>query len=139
MPMILHCLTVFLERRMCDLELYVLLGCTILGTTMPQRGRDFGIGRDPRQRQHGGRRLTAAIYIILCHQFHQRDLASLVFRRGSIVSFSTILCLSINTTNMREIVHLQAGQCGNQIGSKFWQVGLCFSCRYKTLRLRSIS
>jgi hypothetical protein len=23
---------------------------------------------------------------------------------------------------MREIVHLQAGQCGNQIGSKFWQV-----------------
>ena len=24
--------------------------------------------------------------------------------------------------NMREIVHLQAGQCGNQIGSKFWEV-----------------
>lgn len=24
---------------------------------------------------------------------------------------------------MREIVHLQAGQCGNQIGSKFWEVG----------------
>ena len=23
---------------------------------------------------------------------------------------------------MREIVHLQAGQCGNQIGSKFWEV-----------------
>jgi hypothetical protein len=23
---------------------------------------------------------------------------------------------------MREIVHIQAGQCGNQIGSKFWQV-----------------
>ena len=22
---------------------------------------------------------------------------------------------------MREIVHLQAGQCGNQIGSKFWE------------------
>jgi hypothetical protein len=26
---------------------------------------------------------------------------------------------------MREIVHLQAGQCGNQIGSKFWEVGTC--------------
>ncbi|XP_035662399.1 uncharacterized protein LOC118406454 [Branchiostoma floridae] len=26
------------------------------------------------------------------------------------------------TFNMREIVHLQAGQCGNQIGSKFWEV-----------------
>ncbi len=24
--------------------------------------------------------------------------------------------------DMREIVNLQAGQCGNQIGSKFWQV-----------------
>merc|ERR1712243_41298 len=28
------------------------------------------------------------------------------------------------TTNirMREIVHLQAGQCGNQIGAKFWEI-----------------
>merc|ERR1711862_786668 len=25
------------------------------------------------------------------------------------------------TTNMREIVHIQAGQCGNQIGAKFWE------------------
>jgi hypothetical protein len=25
---------------------------------------------------------------------------------------------------MREIVHLQAGQCGNQIGAKFWEVCL---------------
>merc|ERR1719370_2485972 len=23
---------------------------------------------------------------------------------------------------MREIVHVQAGQCGNQIGSKFWEI-----------------
>ena len=23
---------------------------------------------------------------------------------------------------MREIVHLQVGQCGNQIGNKFWEV-----------------
>jgi len=27
-----------------------------------------------------------------------------------------------NTTKMREIVHVQAGQCGNQIGAKFWEV-----------------
>jgi len=26
------------------------------------------------------------------------------------------------TTTMREIVHIQAGQCGNQIGAKFWEV-----------------
>ena len=23
---------------------------------------------------------------------------------------------------MREIVHVQVGQCGNQIGGKFWQI-----------------
>jgi hypothetical protein len=23
---------------------------------------------------------------------------------------------------MREILHVQAGQCGNQIGAKFWEV-----------------
>merc|ERR1712113_1080236 len=27
-----------------------------------------------------------------------------------------------NLKRMREIVHLQAGQCGNQIGAKFWEV-----------------
>merc|ERR1711890_160982 len=26
------------------------------------------------------------------------------------------------TVTMREIVHLQAGQCGNQIGAKFWEI-----------------
>merc|ERR1711957_593987 len=26
------------------------------------------------------------------------------------------------TFQMREIVHIQAGQCGNQIGAKFWEV-----------------
>merc|ERR1711971_992319 len=25
-------------------------------------------------------------------------------------------------TTMREIVHIQAGQCGNQIGAKFWEI-----------------
>merc|ERR1712126_226470 len=31
--------------------------------------------------------------------------------------------LTHNTTYiMREIVHLQAGQCGNQIGAKFWEI-----------------
>merc|ERR1711976_1054322 len=29
---------------------------------------------------------------------------------------------STKTFNMREIVHIQAGQCGNQIGAKFWEV-----------------
>lgn len=27
---------------------------------------------------------------------------------------------------MREIVHIQGGQCGNQIGAKFWEVRVCF-------------
>jgi len=29
---------------------------------------------------------------------------------------------------MREIVHIQAGQCGNQIGAKFWEVRRSFDC-----------
>ena len=37
---------------------------------------------------------------------------------------------------MREIVHLQAGQCGNQIGAKFWEIiseghGIDPTCSYK--------
>ena len=27
-----------------------------------------------------------------------------------------------HTDTMREIVHIQGGQCGNQIGAKFWEV-----------------
>jgi hypothetical protein len=27
---------------------------------------------------------------------------------------------------MREIVHIQGGQCGNQIGAKFWEVSRAF-------------
>ncbi|CAI8032863.1 Tubulin beta-4B chain, partial [Geodia barretti] len=38
--------------------------------------------------------------------------------------FSLLLrpSLFLDTSKMREIVHLQAGQCGNQIGAKFWEV-----------------
>ena len=28
----------------------------------------------------------------------------------------------LTSADMREIVHLQAGQCGNQIGAKFWEI-----------------
>ena len=32
-------------------------------------------------------------------------------------------CISLLKLNkMREIVHIQGGQCGNQIGAKFWEV-----------------
>jgi hypothetical protein len=30
---------------------------------------------------------------------------------------------------MREIVHIQAGQCGNQIGAKFWEVSCALALR----------
>ncbi len=29
---------------------------------------------------------------------------------------------TLKQTDMREIVHIQGGQCGNQIGAKFWEV-----------------
>ena len=33
-----------------------------------------------------------------------------------------ILILWKSYREMREIVHLQIGQCGNQIGTKFWEI-----------------
>ena len=38
------------------------------------------------------------------------------------VNLVFLLCEAQNSINMREIVHIQAGQCGNQIGAKFWEV-----------------
>merc|ERR1711865_115593 len=35
---------------------------------------------------------------------------------------SSAFTFSKNSTNMREILHIQGGQCGNQIGAKFWEV-----------------
>ena len=32
---------------------------------------------------------------------------------------------------MREIVHIQGGQCGNQIGAKFWEVRLFSFLHYQ--------
>lgn len=45
-------------------------------------------------------------------------LISLKFVRVSII-YATILKFFI--PSMREIIHLQTGQCGNQIGTKFWE------------------
>ena len=43
-----------------------------------------------------------------------------------IILVSELLQLSetfqLLTSTMREIVHVQAGQCGNQIGAKFWEI-----------------
>ena len=40
-----------------------------------------------------------------------------------ILSLVHTFVLILQTFNpiMREIVHIQAGQCGNQIGAKFWE------------------
>ena len=35
---------------------------------------------------------------------------------------------------MREIVHVQAGQCGNQIGAKFWEI-IRYVKQYETIEL----
>ncbi|RWW63054.1 hypothetical protein BHE74_00029796, partial [Ensete ventricosum] len=38
------------------------------------------------------------------------------------LSLSLYLCVCVCSATMREILHVQAGQCGNQIGGKFWEV-----------------
>ena len=56
-------------------------------------------------------------------------------RRARSNLFSVLVLNSSNTYTMREIVHLQAGQCGNQIGAKvrmFYSRRLWFLiCRLK--------
>lgn len=37
-------------------------------------------------------------------------------------------CAFIRFAAMREIVHIQGGQCGNQIGAKFWEVCVPSCC-----------
>uniref|UniRef100_A0A183UUM9 Tubulin beta chain n=1 Tax=Toxocara canis TaxID=6265 RepID=A0A183UUM9_TOXCA len=40
---------------------------------------------------------------------------------SAIYSWRGLVCVH-SAREMREIVHIQAGQCGNQIGTKFWEV-----------------
>ena len=43
---------------------------------------------------------------------------------------------------MREIVHLQAGQCGNQIGQKFWEVSsedMQYVCDYENKNIETLN
>ncbi|MQL77622.1 hypothetical protein Taro_010031 [Colocasia esculenta] len=47
------------------------------------------------------------------------------FLRGFFLQISTSSCrelAEISPAKMREILHVQGGQCGNQIGAKFWEV-----------------
>merc|ERR1712170_99572 len=44
------------------------------------------------------------------------------YKQDSHITLQVVTTSKHKTFNMREIVHLQAGQCGNQIGAKFWEV-----------------
>lgn len=53
----------------------------------------------------------------------------LLFSSPSLLFFSVVCGLGLvvfrashSLSKMREILHIQGGQCGNQIGSKFWEV-----------------
>ena len=40
---------------------------------------------------------------------------------------------------MREIVHIQGGQCGNQIGAKFWEVSTePFGCFWERVGVQEV-
>ena len=59
--------------------------------------------------------------LYLC--FHQSITANhLVLVIHVIIHISPFRQPSTLPTTMREIVHVQAGQCGNQIGAKFWEI-----------------
>ena len=55
---------------------------------------------------------------LVCHNSsHQEDQTPSVKPTSHLATFRHLL-----TCTMREIVHVQAGQCGNQIGAKFWEI-----------------
>ena len=56
--------------------------------------------------------------------FYQRKIEK---RHSKLYFFISWWILDLNLysnskSEMREIVHVQGGQCGNQIGAKFWEV-----------------
>merc|ERR1712170_231576 len=44
------------------------------------------------------------------------------YKQDSHITLQVVTTSKHKTFKMREIVHIQAGQCGNQIGAKFWEV-----------------
>merc|ERR1712170_238822 len=44
------------------------------------------------------------------------------YKQDSHITLQVVKPPTHKTFKMREIVHIQAGQCGNQIGAKFWEV-----------------
>lgn len=69
---------------------------------------------------------------------YKKDLGTLILKRIRSVTWQCFQCRSgspgvyftgsgshrypHHSVSMREIIHIQAGQCGNQIGSKFWEI-----------------
>merc|ERR1739848_717237 len=64
----------------------------------------------------GSRNRTACQKVRLDYHKYQQQL----FLQVSIHRY--LQTISATNIKMREIVHVQAGQCGNQIGAKFWEI-----------------
>jgi hypothetical protein len=47
---------------------------------------------------------------------------ALILTTRSIFEIKRFIIIITSLIMVREIVHIQAGQCGNQIGAKFWEV-----------------
>ena len=62
--------------------------------------------------------LGAAFAVLILYHISTYLAIEKLARLDGWLTFLSRRCIN----NMREIVHLQAGQCGNQIGSKFWEV-----------------
>jgi hypothetical protein len=57
-----------------------------------------------------------------CSFFFRCFSSLLVVSKKNFSDVSLSLSLSLSLCYHSEIVHIQAGQCGNQIGAKFWEV-----------------
>ena len=75
-------------------------------------------------------KMYIALGSLLPYRVSVRSSAHLLSRPDLVCLLSWSPSLSLCLSRMREIVHLQAGQCGNQIGSK-----VCWSSAGKTVNI----
>uniref|UniRef100_A0A3Q1H6Z5 Tubulin/FtsZ GTPase domain-containing protein n=1 Tax=Anabas testudineus TaxID=64144 RepID=A0A3Q1H6Z5_ANATE len=84
-----------------------------------RRRRGRREGRDSSQRSHSSSAIQPDCRL---SREGQDRTASSPSSRSSAAAAALCHTPPHGSDNMREIVHLQAGQCGNQIGAKFWEV-----------------
>ncbi|RWW05309.1 hypothetical protein GW17_00031422 [Ensete ventricosum] len=84
------------------------------------------VGTPPRCPHPRARFIDGLQRLISSHESGSQRRAIWLGRKGTKSTippaYDLLRCRRLDLVKMREILHIQAGQCGNQIGAKFWEV-----------------